>query len=103
MPHDHRPEMNPAPKCTFDQVFDLLLLEPERKATLHTTGPPGVDFVAEAAFTEQGQPYISVPHSNRIYPCCWGNSENHMGAPEKHGQRIGQYSRPLDEWAITPK
>ena len=99
MPHDDRPLMNPRPKCTFDQVFDILLLEPERKTTLHTTGKPGVDFVAGATFTEQGQRYVSVPHGNRIYPCCWGNSENHMGAAGKRGQRIGQYSRPLDEWA----
>ena len=83
MPHGDRPRMEPPPKCTFDQVFDTLNLEPNRKTTLHTTGKPGVDFVAEATFTKQGQRYISVPHGNRIYPCCWGNTLNHMGAAGK--------------------
>ena len=106
MPHENRPEMNPPPKCTFDQVFGALGSEVHKKTTLLTTGKigkPGTAFVAEAKLAQNAElhdkRFISLPHSNRIYACCWGNTQNHMG--KDVGQRINQYARPLDEWAAA--
>jgi hypothetical protein len=62
--------------------------------TLQTTG--GVPFVAEAKQAKDGRLFISLPHNNRIYEEDWGYRTNNMG---KDGQRIGQYSVPLDKWA----
>ena len=108
MPHENRPEMNPPPKCTFDQVFDILSSERNKQTTLFTTGKHSerrVEFVAEAKLGLRvnlpDKRFISLPHNNRIYSCCWGNTQNHMGKGGKDGQRINQYARPLDEWAAA--
>ena len=99
MPHPDRPLMNPQPKLTFDDVYAALSRMPGRRFNLITTG--GVNFVAEAGVALRAsvpdKRVIHLPHGNRIYACCWGNQSNHMGARE--GQRIGQYTRPLDDWA----
>lgn len=89
--------MRPEPVCGFDQVFDAISSRPQRKVSgLVTTG--GVDFEAQAKDSPRVGRFIALPHNNRIYPCCWGNTSNHMGG---EGQRIGQYARPLDEWCQT--
>ena len=61
---------------------------------LQTTG--GVEFIAEAKTTRDGRHFISLPHNNRIYEDDWGYTSNDMG---NDGQRIGQYSVPIDHWA----
>ena len=103
MPHSDRPMMNPQPRHTFDQVYNLLNSMPNKQTSLETTGRSnrrGVDFVAEAKVTiSDNKKYIALPHNNRIYPCCWGNAENHMG--KEKGQRIRQYARPIDDWATN--
>ena len=100
MPHDNRPKMNPPPKHTFDQVYNLLAQKPGKQSpTLYATGRRRVAFIAEAKITLDGRRVVSLPHNNKIYPCCWGNQANHMG---RDGQRIGQYARPLDDWAARP-
>ena len=108
MPHENRPEMNLPPKCTFDQVFVALSLERNKQTRLFTTGKHGehgVEFIAEAKWGSRvklpDKRFISLPHDNRIYSCCWGNTLNHMGKDGKDGQRINQYARPLDEWAAA--
>jgi hypothetical protein len=94
MPHEFRRLMTPPPVCTFDEVFEEMLAQSDgRVAGLVTTG--GVVFDAQAKHSPDVGRFISLPHNNRIYPCCWGNTSNHMG---KEGQRIAQYARPLDEW-----
>jgi len=94
MPHNDRPLMHPPLINQFEQVFEALKQEVNGKIIgLKTTG--GVDFSARAAISPSVGPYIELPHNNRIYPCCWGNTCNHMG---KQGQRIGQYARSLDAW-----
>ncbi|MBA7666753.1 hypothetical protein ES703_74834 [subsurface metagenome] len=93
-PHSNRPIMNPEPQSSFDQVFNAISSLPNKTISrLLTTG--GVTFKAEAKTSSKLGNFIQLPHNNRIYPCCWGNSSNHMG---KDGQRIGQYARSLDEW-----
>jgi len=52
-------------------------------------------FEAEAKLARDGRRFISLPHNNRIYQNDWGYMANSMG---NDGQRIGQYSVPLDEW-----
>ena len=94
MPHESRRLMEPPPACTFDQVFGQMLAEPDGRVTgLVTTG--GVAFDAQAKDSPLVGRFMALPHRNRIYPCCWGNTSNHLG---EAGQRIGQYARPLDEW-----
>ena len=94
MPHDDRPRMQPQPVCDFDKVFEAISSQPQKKVTeLKTTG--GLNFIAEAVTSPNVGQFILLTHGNRIYPCCWGNTNNHMG---KEGQRIGQYARPIDEW-----
>jgi signal transduction histidine kinase len=96
MPHSHLPQIDPPLKCSFDQVYDVLLLLPEKKITgLFTTGDKHAEFQAEAKETDEVGKFILLSHGNRIYPCCWGNNVNHF---EGGGQRIGHYSQPLDDW-----
>ncbi len=85
---------------SFSTVFELILAQPSaRTIVLHTTGDPGTDFVAEARYRRRARvPYIQLPHSNRIYEKDWGFSTNSMGKTGE-GQRIGQYAKPIDEWA----
>lgn len=80
---------------TFKDVYDAIGSElNKRTPRLITTG--GVPFVAEAGLARDGRRFISLPHNNRIYEADWGFMSNGMG---KEGQRIGHYSRPLDNWA----
>lgn len=96
MPHENRPLMKRQPVYTFDQVFDFLSSQPQKTVTgLITSG--GVSFSAQAKISPKVGKYISLPHNNRIYYCCWGNTNNHMG---KEGQRISQYTRAIDEWCL---
>lgn len=89
--------IDPPLSTSFDNIF-LAIDSREEKVTprLATTG--GVPFVAEAKVTRDGRRFISLPHSNRIYEHDWGYTSNTMG---KNGQRIGQYSVPLDQWGIN--
>ena len=94
MPHNDRPIMKPLLISTFDQVFEAISSQPNKEVIgLKTTG--GVHFNVQAITSTHVGRLISLPHNNRIYPCCWGNTNNHMG---KEGQRIGHYTRPIDAW-----
>ena len=96
MPHDNRPMMNPQPICTFYQLYNSLDQMPNRQVSLVSTG--GKDFIAEARITrEGGRVIVILPNKARIFPCCWGNTENHYGTEK--GTRIRLYAKPLDEWA----
>jgi hypothetical protein len=87
--------INPPLQCTFDFVYRLVKGQHNKMTpTLITTG--GVPFEAEAKEARDGRRFISLPHNNRIYEHDWGYMCNSMG---ETGQRIGQYSVPLDEWA----
>jgi hypothetical protein len=80
----------------FDEIYQTIASQPSQKTpTLVTTG--GVPFVAEAKVAQDGRRFISLPHNNRIYEGDWGYKVNSMG---KDGQRIAQYSVPLDQWTI---
>lgn len=56
--------------------------------------PSATAFEARAGTTQDGRAFIVCTGNNRIYECCWGNYNNHMG---QTGQRIGHYSAELDE------
>jgi hypothetical protein len=84
--------IDPPLKMKFDDVYKAITYTPEPE--LLTTG--GVPFVAESKFTRDGRRFISLPHNNRIYEDDWGYRSNSMG---KDGQRIGHYSKPIDDWA----
>jgi hypothetical protein len=84
---------------SFDFVYTLIGTQKgNTTSTLVTTG--GILFEAEAKVTIDGRRFISLPHGNRIYEHDWGYKSNSMG---KVGQRIRQYSVPLDKWAKTRK
>ena len=90
-----RPLIDPPLKMNFDNVYETIAMQPNSQTPeLLTTG--GVLFVAEVKLTKDGRRFISLPHNNRIYEHDWGYRSNSMG---KDGQRIGQYSKPIDEWA----
>lgn len=79
----------------FDDVYKAIKMQPNSQTPeLLTTG--GVPFVAEAKLTQDYRRFISLPHNNRIYEDDWGSRSNSMG---KEGQRIGHYSKPIDDWA----
>lgn len=86
---------DPPPRVTFGQLYKTISGWPGGQTPeLETTG--GVRFVAKASVTRDGRRFILLPHGNRIYEGDWGYMTNSMG---KDGQRIGQYSVPLDAWA----
>ena len=92
-----RQTISPPLKLTFNRVYQAIAKQPNARTTeLETTG--GVRFCAEAKETADGRRFVSLPHSNRIYEGDWGFTANSMG---KDGQRIAQYSVPLDQWART--
>ncbi len=98
MPHSNRPMMNPQPRHTFDQVYNLLNSMPNKQASLVTTGTrnsQGVEFLAESKTDRDGIRFILAGGSSRIFSCCWGNRNNHYASG---GTRIGHYASPLDEW-----
>ena len=53
---------------------------------------------SEGKFSEKVGKFISLPDNIRIYQKDWGFRNNHFGT---EGQRIGQYSRPLDDWCSS--
>ena len=90
-----RPLIQPPLKMSFDDVYMEISKQPGSQTPgLITTG--GVPFVAEARRARDGRRFISLPHNNRIYENDWGYRSNSMG---KDGQRIGHYSKPIDDWA----
>ena len=90
-----RPLIDPPLKNNFDNVYEVITMQPSSQTPeLLTTG--GVFFMAKAKHTKDGRRFISLPHNNRIYEGDWGYRSNSMG---KDGQRIGQYAKPIDEWA----
>ena len=87
--------IDPPLENDFITVYEKLCKQAGRKSPeLVTTG--GTPFEATAAITQDGRIFIQLPQSNRIYASDWGYQANSMG---EDGQRIGQYSKPLDEWA----
>jgi hypothetical protein len=79
---------------SFDEIYKEISGLPKFcTPVLKTTGD--VPFTAEAKRTRDGRRFISLPHNNRIYEDDWGYSSNSMG---KDGQRIGHYSKPIDDW-----
>ena len=89
--------IDPQLQNTFDEVFKSIFCQfGKNTPKLITTG--GVPFEAEAKLTKNGRRFISLPHNNRIYEHDWGYMSNKMG---KDGQRIGQYSVPIDRWVTT--
>ena len=91
----HRRLIDPPLRMRFDEVYEAISQEPGAQTPeLFTTG--GVSFIAEAKCTRDGRRFISLPHNNRIYEHDWGYTSNSMG---EDGQRIGHYSKPIDDWA----
>ena len=89
--------IDPPLATSFNDIFSAIdSSESKLTPRLETTG--GVPFVAEAKISGDGRRFISLPHGNRIYEHDWGYTSNSMG---KDGQRIGQYSVPLDCWIIN--
>lgn len=91
MVHPDRPMMDPLPNHTFHEIYSWL--EGQNNQAVNLALPSGVTFEARAGNTGGGRPFIECTGSNRIYECCWGNYNNHMG---NEGQRIGHYSAELD-------
>jgi hypothetical protein len=93
--HLERILIKPPLKLSSDEIYNAICSQHERRTPgLVTTG--GVNFHAEVKVTKDGRRFISLPHNNRIYEGDWGYMSNSMG---KDGQRIGQYSVPLEQWA----
>lgn len=87
--------VHPPLSLNFDYVYEKILKQPKSMTPeLRTTG--GAPFVAEAKHSRDGRRFVSLPLNNRIYEGDWGYYSNSMG---KNGQRIGQYSKPIDDWA----
>jgi hypothetical protein len=83
----------------FDKIWNFINDQPTATLTgLQTTGGKG--FSCQAKITRDQRKYISLPHSNRVYESDWGYYFNDMG---KEGQRIGQYSIPINERFIESK
>ena len=94
-----RTAIEPKLRTSFEDVFEAISRQPNKRSpqlvTTGKLGKPGVPFVAEAKNAQDGRPFISLPHNNRIYENDWGFRTNSMG---NDGQRIGQYAIPLDQW-----
>jgi hypothetical protein len=87
--------INPPLTMSFDDIYSIVSSQPKAQTPeLLTTG--GVPFAASTKITKDNRRFISLPHNNRIYEQDWGYRSNSMG---NDGQRIGQYSKPLDDWA----
>ena len=87
--------IDPSLESNFQAVYEKLSRQANRKSPrLVTTA--GTHFEASAETAQDGRSFIQLPHSNRIYEGDWGYQTNSMG---EGGQRIGQYSKALDEWA----
>jgi len=79
-------------QTTFTEVYGFIKTQPAATlGQLFTTG--GVAFECVAKTTRDNRRFISLPHANRIYEADWGYYFNSMG---KDGQRIGQYSIPIN-------
>jgi len=89
--------INPPHQKSFDDVYAAIHGQVQHKTPdLRTTGK-GVSFIAEAKIAGDGRKFISLPHDNRIYKGDWDFTSNSMGID---GQRIAQYSVPLDQWTV---
>ena len=87
--------IDPKLKMSFNDIYKAISTQPKSQTPrLLTTG--GVPFVAETKCTRDARKFIALPHNNRIYENDWGYGSNSMG---KDGQRIGHYSKPIDDWA----
>ena len=97
-----RRPISPPLKSTFDRVYQAIAQRPRARTPELETTRRHVRFFAEAKETTDGRRFVSLPHSNRIYEDDWGFTTNSMG---NGGQRIGQYSVPLDQWvrSLSPK
>jgi len=92
-----RTKIDPQLQNSFNEVFEsIFCLHGKSTPKLFTTG--GVPFEAEAKLAKDSRRFISLPHNNRIYEHDWGYMSNMMG---KVGQRIGQYSVPIDRWVTS--
>lgn len=91
MPHNDRPLMDPQPQHTFQEVHAWIAELPNSEIDLVL--PSDVNFTASVGQAGDGRPFIECTGGNRIYECCWGNYNNHMG---EEGQRIGRYASELD-------
>lgn len=80
-------------QSTFDEIYNFINDQPGATlGGLYTTG--GIAFNCKARITRDNRRFIFLPHSNRIYEGDWGYYFNGMG---KDGQRIGQYSIPIND------
>jgi hypothetical protein len=86
-------------KTSFEQIFKFIMSKPDRTLSgLVTTG--NVPFSCQAKKTRDNRAVITLPHNNRIYENDWGYYFNGMG---KDGQRIGQYSIPINRKYLETK
>jgi hypothetical protein len=91
---EDRKLIDPPLENDFKTVFEKLRKQSDRKSPeLVTTG--GTRFEASAETTLDERIFIQLPHSNRIYEGDWGYHTNSMG---EDGQRIGHYSKALNDW-----
>lgn len=83
----------------FDQIFEFIVGSPDATLSdLMSTG--NTPFSCQAKRTRDNRKFISLPHNNRIYKNDWGYYFNDMG---KDGQRIGQYSIPINQKYLESK
>jgi len=86
-------------KTAFSEIYEFIKKQPEATLLgLQTTG--GVPFSCEAKSTKDKRQFINLSHNNRIYEADWGSYFNDMG---KTGQRIGQYSIPINDKYLKSK
>ncbi len=87
-------------ESSFSDIYEFINEQPQATLTgMLTTG--GVSFSCEAKTTKDGRKFIMLPHNNRIYESDWGYYFNDMG---KTGQRIGQYSIPINnKYLLKPR
>lgn len=80
----------------FSEVYEAIKKQNLSKTPELLTTGNHIAFIAEAKIAQDGRKFILLPHNNRIYEPDWGNTTNSMGVD---GQRIGQYTVPLDDWS----
>ena len=86
-------------RTTFSEIYEFIKKQSESTLSgLHTTG--SVPFSCEAKLTKDKRQFINLSHNNRIYEADWGYYFNDMG---KTGQRIGQYSIPINNKYLKSK
>ena len=107
MAHACRRLMDPPPSRSFEQVYRLLEMQPMNIVHLRLRSGARGDAMAGVAWygrgtdhgdhqhDTEGMRYIEFPRINRVYECCWGNENNHLG---REGQWIGHFVRNLELW-----